>query len=205
MKAGHKESKDARAIVEDYLGEAPEMPGEVRARIEGVLGGGGILIYAVADLDDGLAFSRTWVAAGRAGVALAPDEAHEPVRLIEIGALASVELDVRPGFGRLLLRGAAGALLAELRFTHRWQSLMARLQFVIEESVSARPPDLAQSADEIFLECLAAPVRRDQGAPYEGSAATILRLAGYLRPYRGRVAAGMAAAVLLAIASLAPP
>lgn len=196
---------EERALVERYLDQPPEMPREVRGRIETALGDDPIQLYALADLDETLRFSRTWVALGEKRIALAAENGDAPV-VIDRASIREVREE--PGLSCSVLRLGEGVdrpALAELRYTHRQKASIGNIRFVLDQNLDGGEVRIPANDDEGYLEGLAKPVVDAQATVAANEIAVIWRLLGYLKPYTFQVVAGMAAAALLAIASLVPP
>jgi len=80
----------------------------------------------------------------------------------------------------------------------------ANLAFVLEQGIAGREVAVGD-ADAAYADALADPVRSAQASVNVNKTAVIRRLMGYLRPYKGRVAAGMLAAAAMTLLALVPP
>ncbi len=192
-------------MVERYLGEPPAIPPAVRTRIEKALGGRPIQLYAPADLDASLRLHRSWVALGETAVAIA-DEAGGEVRVIAREAIRRLRTERGLSASTMRLLGGEGETpLAELRFTHRQRDLMGNIEFVLARGIGGEATAVPDDDDGVYLDGLSGPIARAQATVAGDEMSVVWRLLGYLKPYAPQVALGMAAAVLLALASLAPP
>lgn len=194
-----------KVLVEQGLDEAIAMPAKTRADIEKALGDDVIELYALADLDASLRPAKTWVALGARKLVLAFEGGGDP-EVIERSSIR--EISEAPGLSCSVLRVGAGkgaAPLAEVRYTHRRKAGMANLSFVLEHAAAGEEVPIPDNEDGVYLESLLGPVRDAQATVAVHETDVVARLLGYLRPYRWQLGVGMAAAVLLAVASLVPP
>lgn len=196
-----------RAILARYTDQPAALPRPLRASIEKRLLGKPIQLYALADLDAALRLAETWLALGPADVAVASLAGKRPeIRTFARAAVRGVRLEPGLTCNVLTLLGAPGEpALARLRFTHRQRRAMENLQFALEQDLEGRPLAPGADPDALYAEGVAGPIRDAQALVAGRDVAVLWRLLGYLRPYRGQVAFGMASAALLTALSLLPP
>ncbi len=209
-------------IIDRYTDQPARLPADVRARIERAWGGGPVQLYALADLDHALRIDATWVALGAAHVAIAHAREHEPGSSVREEPAAARDPDIvlieraritdvheAPGLSATTLRllGAPGApALAELRYTHRQRRAFENLRFVLEERIEGRDVPIEDgTADDVYADSVARPIREAQALVSGRRGALLLRLVGYLLPYRRALALGMTAAAVITLVSIAPP
>ena len=193
-------------IIARYANQPPRLPPELRGRIESG-GGAPVLLYAMADLDADLRLAETWAVLRAHDLLLGRrvDQGDWEIQSVARDRLTAIR--EAPGLSAttLTLLGAAGdAPLAVLRYTHRQRRGFENLRFVLEERLAGRDVPTAD-ADREYAAAVARPVRDTQALVAGQRAAALLRLLGYLRPYRRQLALGLAAAAVITLVSLAPP
>jgi ATP-binding cassette subfamily B protein len=195
-----------RAILERYTDQPAALPRALRASIEKRFLGRPVQLYALADLDASLRLSETWLALGPRELAVASLQGDRPeIRTFPRSAVRGVTLEPGLTCNVLTLLGAAGEpALARLRFTHRQRRAMENLQFALEQDLEGKPIQ-PENPDALYAQGVAGPIRDAQALVAGNDVAVLWRLLGYLRPYRGQVAFGMASAALLTALSLIPP
>ncbi|HKW47024.1 MAG TPA: ABC transporter ATP-binding protein, partial [Gemmatimonadaceae bacterium] len=198
-----------REIISRYIRQPAQLPNELRARIELAWDAEPIRLYALADLDEGLALGQTWLALGSRHIAVARQDVSGgwDIRSIERGRIRAVQLSPGLSANTLLLLGESNEQpLAMVRYTQRQRGAFENVRFVLEESIAGRvvtPP--AEDADRVYADAVARPVRDAQALVAGRESAVILRLLGYLTAYRRQLAIGLGAAALVTLASLVPP
>src|SRR5262249_3183879 len=93
-----------------------------------------------------------------------------------------------------------------VRYTQRQRGAVENIRFVLDEALAGRtvaPP--AGDADRVYADAVARPIRDAQALVAGRESAVILRLLGYLRPYRKQLAIGLGAAAVITLVSLVPP
>jgi ATP-binding cassette, subfamily B, bacterial len=195
-----------RAVVERYTDQPVALPRALRASIERRLFGRPVQLYALADLDASLRLSETWLALAPRDVVVASLQGDRPdIRTFPRSAVRGVRLEPGLTCNVLTLLGEPGEpALARLRFTHRQRRAMENVQFALEQELEGRPLEPGDP-DALYAEGVAGPIRDAQALVAGNDVAVLWRLLGYLRPYRGQVAFGMASAALLTALSLVPP
>ncbi len=191
-----------REIIDRYTDQPTRLPAELRADIERSFEGKPVQLYALCDLDASLKLAESWLAVGPDALAIARRRGggHD-IDLIERARISSVR--ETPGLTCHVLSflGAPDEPpLAQVRYTHRQRRAVDVIKAVLEPTAS--PPE--GSADDRYADAVAAPIREAQALVAGSDTAIILRLLGYLRPYRRQVAIGMGAAVLVTVLSLVP-
>jgi ATP-binding cassette subfamily B protein len=196
-----------RAILERYTDQPASLPRALRASIERRCLGRPVQLYALADLDASLRLGETWLALGPRELAVASLDGDRPeIRTFPRGAVRGVRLEPGLTCNVLLLLGEPGEpALARLRFTHRQRRAMENLQFALEQELEGRALETEGDPDALYAQGVAGPIRDAQALVAGNDAGVLWRLLGYLRPYRGQVAFGMASAALLTALSLIPP
>jgi len=196
-----------QAIITRYMGQPASLPAELRAAIERAWGGQPVQLYALADLDDTLRLGESWIALGASHVAVArpaPDGTWD-VRTVERSRIRSVR--DAPGLSAntlLLLGDGGGPPLLVVRYTQRQRAAVENIRFVLDEALTGRTVTL-DDADRVYADAVARPVRDAQALVAGRESAVMLRLLGYLAPYRRQVITGLTAAAVVTLASLVPP
>ena len=196
-------------IISRYIRQPAQLPNELRARIELAWDAEPIRLYALADLDDGLALGESWLALGSRHLAVArPDVSGAwDIRTIERERIRAVQLSPGLSANALLFLGEPEEEpLALVRYTQRQRGAFENIRFVLEESIAGRVVTPApEEADRMYADAVARPVRDAQALVAGRESAVMLRLLGYLTPYRRQVSIGLGAAALVTLASLVPP
>ena len=196
-------------IISRYIRQPVRLPDDLRARIELAWDAEPILLYALADLDSGLALGESWLALGARHVAVARPALTGgwSIATIERARIRGVQLTPGLSANILLLIGAADEEpLALVRYTQRQRGAFENIRFVLEEAIAGRAvTPAAEEADRVYADAVARPVRDAQALVAGRESAVILRLLGYLAPYRRQVATGLGAAAIVTLASLVPP
>ena len=194
-------------IIARYIGQPASLPGDVRAALEHAWDGQPIQLYALADLDASLQLGESWLALGASHIALARrrhggDWDIESVERSRVRSLRDV-----PGLSAntLLMLGDEGnAPLIVVRYTQRQRAAMENLRFVLDEALIGRSVTL-DDANRVYADAVARPVRDAQALVAGRESTVMLRLLGYLKPYRRQVTIGLSAAAVVTLASLLPP
>jgi ATP-binding cassette subfamily B protein len=197
-------------IIARYIGQPARLPSEVRARIEQAWDGRSIQLYALADLDDALTLGEAWLALGSEHVALVQSAPHGgwDVESIERARIRSVRETPGLSANTLMLLGEQGdPPLLTVRYTQRQRGAFENIRFVLDEALAGRgiAPPSGDEADRIYADAVARPVRDAQALVAGRESAVILRLLGYLIPYRRQVITGLSAAAIITLVSLVPP
>ena len=152
-----------RTIIERYTDQPSGLPAELRKEIEARLGGGSVLLYALADLDESLALAQTWVCVGESQIALCKTDGRTTViRTFARAAVSEVRLEPGLSCNTILILGELGEpALARLRFTHRQRRAMENVHFLLEQELEGRSVD-AVDPDEVYADSVAGPVREAQ-------------------------------------------
>ncbi|HEX4682311.1 MAG TPA: ABC transporter ATP-binding protein [Gemmatimonadaceae bacterium] len=198
-------------IITRYIGQPAQLPRELRLRIEAACGGLPIQLYALADLDTALHLRESWVALGPEHVAVAAraSTASEwEITVIERRRIRA--LRETPGLSAhtLTLLGEPGEPpLVVACYTHRQRGAFENIRYVLEESIHGRVvADVEpEHADRLYASAVARPIRDAQALVSGRQSRVILRLLGYLLPYRRELTIGLAAAAIITLVSLVPP
>ena len=195
-------------IIARYTAQPARLPLELRRQIEHTWQGAPVQLYALADLDQGLRLTESWLALGPRHIAVAKrsDEGWE-VRSIPRADVEAVREAPGLSANTLTILGAPGEpALVLLRYTHRQRRAFENIRFVLEEQLAGHDRDVAGvDADRAYAESVARPIREAQALVSGRQTAVIRRLLGYLKPYRRQLTLGMAAATVITLVSLIPP
>src|SRR5215471_17962447 len=199
-------------IIERYIGQPARLPAALRSRIERAWGGKPVQLYALGDLDQALRLSEAWLALGPEHVALARETTAGDWDVLSVERARIHAVKDAPGLSAntLMLLGAPGEPpLAVARYTQRQRGAFENIRFVLEEALEGRAVAGMSPAesDRMYADAIARPVRDAQALVAGGGreSRVILRLLGYLRPYRRDLAIGLSAAAVITLASLIPP
>ncbi|MCZ7647532.1 MAG: ABC transporter ATP-binding protein/permease [Planctomycetota bacterium] len=191
-----------RSTYERMLGQPLRLPEDLRAQIEAEMREP-VVYYALADLDASLKLARTWVALGAKTLALAPERGA--VLALPRDRIRTVRKTPGLSAATLALLGAPGEpALALLRYSQRQARAMENLQFLLEQGLKgqAAPP---VDADRAYEDSVTQGVREAQASVAANRLSVVWHLLSYLRPYKRRLALGMAGAIFLALLNLIPP
>jgi ATP-binding cassette subfamily B protein len=203
---GQHHNRRDEEIIARYTDQPQRLPAELCRTIEAAWGGEPVQLYALADLDESLKLSETWLTLGPRYVGLARRKGGRwEVHSVERAEIRGVQ--EAPGLSSTTLTflGEPGRpSLARVRYTHRQRRAMENIRFVVEEGLAGRVV-VSEDADCAYAEGVAGPIREAQALVAGNRMAVIWRLLSYLRPYRRQVVAGMAAAAVITLVSLVPP
>jgi ATP-binding cassette subfamily B protein len=202
-------------IITRYLHQPARLPAGLRARIEHAWGGEPVRLYALADLlsvpsasgTGTLRLGESWLVLGAAHAAVATRAGDDgwDVRTFARDRVRAVQASPGLSANTLLLLGVPGeAPLATLRYTQRQRGAFEGVRFVLEEALAGRVV-ATEDADHVYAATVARPVRDAQALVAGRQSTVVLRLLGYLLRYRRQLALGLAAAVVVTLASLVPP
>jgi ATP-binding cassette subfamily B protein len=91
-------------------------------------------------------------------------------------------------------------------YTQRQRGAFENIRFVLDEAIAGRVTAvLLDGADRLYADAVARPVRDAQALVSGRESRVILRLLGYLKPYRRQLALGLSAAAVITMVSLIPP
>src|SRR5438046_3824131 len=196
-------------IISRYIRQPVQLPDALRVRIELTWDAEPIQLYALADLDHSLRLGESWMALGEGHVAVARPVSSGAwdIESIERTRIRGVQLSPGLSANMLILFGEPNEQpLAMVRYTQRQRGAFENIRFVLEEALAGRNVTPApEEADRVYADAVARPVRDAQALVAGRESAVILRLLGYLAPYRRQVAAGLIAATIVTLASLVPP
>ncbi|HTE46268.1 MAG TPA: ABC transporter ATP-binding protein [Gemmatimonadaceae bacterium] len=200
-------------IITRYIGQPSRLPSELRACIERDWGGRPVQLYAFADLDHTLKLSESWLALGSEHVAIARPitDGVWDVQSVERARICAVRESPGLSANTLILLGAPGdPPLVVMRYTQRQRGAFENIRFVLDEAISGRAVVSAtgvasDESDRIYADAVARPIRDAQALVSGRESRVILRLLGYLMPYRRQLALGLSAAAVITLVSLVPP
>ncbi len=200
--ARQTELSDAQ-LIERYAGQPAELPAPVR----GALKGAPVVLYGMCDLDAEHRFVQHWAVLTATHLLLFDERGGELAR----AARADIgEIDAESGLSSHTVRvhrraaGPEDAPLLVLRYTRRQQQVIDNLTFLLEQALEGRDVPTGD-ADAHYTGGVAGPIRDAQALVSTHHLAVLWRLLAYLRPYRGRVGAGLAAASVITLLALVPP
>jgi len=195
-----------KSILEQYTNQPAVLPEEIRRQVETLWKGEPVQLYALADLDSGLRLAATWVILGSREVVLAEGRNGDlSLRSISRGSIREVRETTGLSCHALVLCGAPDeAPLAELRYTQRQRRAMDNLKLVLEQDATVAGR-FERSADELYADAVAEPIRQAQAAVRGSDLAIVWRLCRYLKPYQRQVAIGFVTAIAMTLVSLLPP
>ncbi|HYU16681.1 MAG TPA: ABC transporter transmembrane domain-containing protein, partial [Candidatus Acidoferrum sp.] len=194
-----------REIIGRYTDQPIRLPAELRAEIEHSFDGRPAQLYALVDLDPSLKLTESWLALGPERVAIARREGEAwALSLVDRSRIREVRSSKGMSCHVVTLVGLPDEPpLAVVRYTHRQRRAVDAICFVLEQSLASRDAVLPDGDDE-YANAVAGPIREAQALVAGSDSAIIVRLLRYLRPYRGQVAIGMAAAAFVTLLSLLP-
>lgn len=156
--------------------------------------------YALLDLNAALQLDERWIAlTGEYLLLCAHGEEPEAYRRTSI-----VSADVQRGLSCNTLRIGFGEAREPvvLRYSQRQRKAVQRIASALERGgATSLPPE----ADASYAEDVARPIREAQALVAGGELYVVVRLLGYLRPYRRELTLGLLAAALITACALAPP
>ncbi len=196
-----------RAIIKRYTNQPDGIPRSLRDEIERRWQGRPIQLYALADLNASMNLCETWIALGPQEIAIARTREGQELEITSFrrSQIRDVRLTPALSCNTFTVLGEPDLpAMMRVRFTHRQRRAMENLQFVLEQQLEGREIP-AEDPDAVYAESVAGPIRDAQALVAGNDMAVLWRLLGYLSPYRGQVAFGMAAAALLTGLSLIPP
>src|SRR5689334_4224137 len=196
-----------REIISRYIGQPASLPNDLRAALAQAWKGEPVQLYALADLDHTLTLGEHWLALGASNVAIARSDSNgaweiESVERARVRSLRDV-----PGLSAntLLILGDDGAApLLVVRYTQRQRAAVENIRFVLDEALTGRSVTL-DDADRVYADAVARPVRDAQALVSGRESAVMIRLLGYLLPYKKQLTLGLSAAAIVTLASLVPP
>ena len=196
-------------IISRYIRQPACLPEAVRTELARAWGDEPVLLYALADLGDGLRLGESWIALGSRQVAIATRERDGEWALQSIARASIRAVQLTPGLSAnalYLIGSHEGEPLATVRYTQRQRGAFENIRFVLDEALAGRvvSPSPAE-ADRVYADAVARPVRDAQALVAGRESAVMFRLLRYLLPYRRQVALGLSAAAIVTLASLVPP
>jgi ATP-binding cassette, subfamily B, bacterial len=195
-----------RRIIARYTNQPERMPAKVRSAIESEWGGRPVQLYALVDLDARMRLTEAWLALGPEHLAIA--HVHEgavSVHAFPRTRVTGVHETVGLSGSTLTFHAEEGAPAhACVRYTHRQRRAVENVRFVIEQELEGRHVE-GTDADDEYARGVAGPIREAQALVAANEASVLVRLLGYLKPYRKELGMGFAAATLITALSLVPP
>lgn len=188
-------------IIDRYAGQPARLPAELRRQA------GPVLLYALLDLDHSLRLAESWLLLGPRQVGVAKPRAQGGWEIQSFDRSRVRAVHDAPGLSAsaLTLVGEPGEPpLALVRYTHRQRRAVENIRFVLEEALEGRAVATGDP-DQAYAEGVARPVREAQALVAGRQTAVILRLLGYLKPYRRELTLGLSAATVITLVSLVPP
>ena len=195
-------------IIARYTAQPARLPPELRRQIESAWQGAPVQLYALADLDQSLRLTETWVALGPRHLAVARRAGEEwEIRSVERRLIQAVREAPGLSANTLTILGTPDEpALALVRYTHRQRRAFENIRFVLEEQLEGSAREIpGMDADRVYAESIARPIREAQALVSGRQTAVIRRLLGYLKPYRRQLTLGMTAATVITLVSLIPP
>lgn len=212
--------------IERYSGQPGRLPTELRQEIERLWPDDLLELYALVDLNENMELAETWWLLGRTRFAVAtrasslPPSGDRPasgftIREFARESVTAVQETVGLSCTRVAIVGPGAVPLVLLRYSHRQRRAAGHIVFVLESQVKdAGTNALAGrlrgrgsniSADRLYADAVLAPVAESQSGKTASKTGVVLRLLGYLKPYKVQVGLGMAGAIVMTALSLAPP
>src|SRR5262249_19228410 len=157
-----------------------------------------VQLYALVDLDHALKLSESWLALGPEHVAFARRTADSEWDVVSARRARIQAVKDAPGLSAntlMLLSAPDDPPLMLLRYTQRQGGAFENIRFVLEEALAGRSVSGVSSAeaDRMYADAVARPVRDAQALVSGGGreSRVILRLLGYLKPYRRQLVFGL--------------
>ncbi len=203
-----EESRKKNAnLIHRYTDQPDKLPRDMRDRIESAWGKLPVQLYAIADIDDNLMLSQSWVALGPEHLAIVRLEGkHEDtVETIELSRIKSVK--ETPGLSCTTLSfmgNPSEPPVLVLRYTHRQRLAMENIKFIIEQRLEGKDIDKEWKADETYSNALTHSIKAAQASVAANKMTVVWRLMSYLKPYRKKLTFGMVGAVVMTAVSLLP-
>ena len=192
-------------LISRYTGQPSRLPDSVRRRVEELWQDDPVQLYALADLDASFTLTESWVALGPTRVAIVIPAPVDEWEIIDLARARVSRVTESPGLSATTLSFVGEtAALAVVRYTHRQRRAFENIRFVLEEEIAGRRVPVADG-DREYAHAVARPIREAQALVAGRQTAVVMRLLGYLRPYRAQVTLGMIAATIITIVSLVPP
>ena len=193
-------------LIERYLDQPSVLPKEIRTLIENKPTPDKVQFYALADLNTELQITTEWLVLSEHRVSLVKKNGSGAWERVGVDRSAVDSVHERPGLSChvLTFMAADTSPLLTVRFTHRQQKAMEIIKFILDQNQEDEPID-ESTGNNAYADALAGPIREARASVSAHRLAVVLRILSYLKPYRGRVVAGMACAVLLTVMSLVPP
>ncbi len=166
-------------------------------------------LYSYIDLNNKMELSGQWLALGPDALAFVEHcaENEDPVvkvvprsrikRVVENPSLSATEV---------LILDQNNVPLLVVRYSQRQRQAAGAIVFVLRQQLEQDPPPMPeQSADQLYQDAVAEPIREAQALVAANQMAVVWRLLSYLRPYQRQLVFGSMGALLMTLVSLAPP
>src|SRR5688572_6488279 len=186
-------------LIGRYTDQPGRLPGTVRQHVARVTGEAAIEAYALVDLDAELRLCEHWLVLTRGHVVLWSPGAPPSLRSRHEVARCSVDRGLSCNTLRVELGAETDALV--LRYTQRQRSAVERIIAALEGELLSEHAD----ADAAYAAEVARPIRQAQALVSKNSVFILLRLLGYLLPYRRHLVIGLTAAGVITLCALVPP
>jgi ATP-binding cassette subfamily B protein len=189
--------------IHHYTRQPAALPEAVVGLVASAVPGEALLLYALADLDDGLKHGKTWAVLTDATLLLVDGESHAIIANVARPSIGEVQSVTGLSCSQLFVLGRAdGRALAHLYYSHRQRHAMEGIKYLLEHPEAATPE---APATALYQRGLLRPVEEAQASISEDSTSVLWRLLKYMRPYKLRVGAGVAAALAITCLLLVPP
>jgi len=205
-----KESRHLRnqEILKDYLKQPECLPESIRTAVEAACDGGLIQLYALSDLNASYQQELSWLVLCESHLCLVKTQSDgkpEQVKVIQRSEIQAIREN--PGLSCIQMSFLAEpdepALLV-VRYSHRQSPAMSSISFVLRQELEKNPIQPGD-ADHSYGESMAAAVKNAQASISPSRMSVFWRLAGYLKPYKVKLAFGFVAACLMTSFMLIPP
>jgi ATP-binding cassette subfamily B protein len=191
-------SLDNFDLVTRYTDQPARLPAELCSELER-LTGERVIAYALIDLDDDLRLCEQWLVLSDSVLAVCREGAPPLVYARSMLGRSSVERGLSCNV-LCIRRGAAERSLV-LCYTQRQRGAVERVLALLEGESAGEPGD----ADETYASFVSRPIRDAQASVSKNGLYIVVRLLGYLLPYRRQLALGLFSAALITLCALIPP
>jgi len=187
--------------LEHYTGHAVALPESITRVVTQETDESTQVLYGLSDLDPSLHAAETWCVLTPRYCCIVPPAPASPTTFRR-DTVQKVALTVGLSGNELRMWGEHTELLATLRFSHRQRPAMESIKYLLEEPEAEAP---GATPDALFQRGLWRPIEEAQAAVSENGTGLLLRLLGYMAPYKKRFTAGILSGLLLALLQLVPP
>jgi ATP-binding cassette, subfamily B, bacterial len=186
-------------LIGRYTDQPARLPAAVREQIQRATGEAAVGVYALVDLDPELRLCEHWLALTPGHVLVCSPGAAPEVQPRQAVARCSVDRGLSCNTLRIELTGAASPVV--VRYTQRQRSAVERVIASLEGELLSEHTD----ADAAYAAEVARPIRNAQALVSKSSLFILVRLLGYLLPYRRHLVLGLSAAGVITLCALVPP